>query len=63
MIDDLDLGFDEQERGEKGRHRRGFVNRRNGTSGGRKSGGGLGKTIFALFMALVLLGGIGGGAF
>ncbi|MFJ6197631.1 endolytic transglycosylase MltG [Micromonospora sp. NPDC092111] len=58
MIDDLDLGFDEQERGEKGRHRRGFVNRRNG-----KSGGGPGKTIFALLMALVLLGGIGGGAF
>ncbi|WP_431928473.1 endolytic transglycosylase MltG [Micromonospora wenchangensis] len=63
MIDDLDLGFDEQERGEKGRHRRGFVNRRNGTSGGGRSGGGLGKTIFALFMALVLLGGIGGAAF
>ncbi|MFI9640729.1 endolytic transglycosylase MltG [Micromonospora sp. NPDC051925] len=63
MIDDLDLGFDEQERGEKGRHRRGFVNRRNGKSGGGKSGGGPGKTIFALLMALVLLGGIGGGAF
>ncbi|MEU5791893.1 endolytic transglycosylase MltG [Micromonospora purpureochromogenes] len=57
MIDDLDLGFDEPERGEKGRHRRGFVERRNGRSGGR------GKTIFALLMALVLLGGIGGGAF
>ncbi|MEU5937994.1 endolytic transglycosylase MltG [Micromonospora sp. NPDC047548] len=54
MIDDLDLGFDEPERGEKGRHRRG---RRDGRSGGR------GKTIFALLMALVLLGGIGGGAF
>ncbi|MFC4145813.1 endolytic transglycosylase MltG [Micromonospora mangrovi] len=57
MIDDLDLGFDEPERGEKGRHRRGAVNRRNGKSGGR------GKTIFALLMALVLLGGIGGVGF
>ncbi|SCG75656.1 endolytic transglycosylase MltG [Micromonospora inositola] len=57
MIDDLDLGFDEAERGEKGRHRRGAVAKRNGKSGGR------GKTIFALLMALVLLGGIGGGAY
>ncbi|MGC5019503.1 endolytic transglycosylase MltG [Micromonospora sp. DT47] len=57
MIDDLDLGFDESERGEKGRHRRGFVERRKRKSGGR------GKTIFALFMALVLLAGIGGGAY
>ncbi|TDB93774.1 endolytic transglycosylase MltG [Micromonospora fluostatini] len=59
MIDDLDLGFDEQERGEKGRHRRGFVERRKG----KKRSGGRGKTAFALLMALVLLGGIGGGAF
>ncbi|SCG70066.1 endolytic transglycosylase MltG [Micromonospora humi] len=58
MIDDLDLGFDEQERGEKGRHRRGAVLRRQG-----KSGGGRGKTVFALLMAFVLLGGIGGGAY
>ncbi|MEU1399928.1 endolytic transglycosylase MltG [Micromonospora zamorensis] len=58
MIDDLDLGFDEPERGEKGRHRRGF-RKRNGGSGG----GGRGKTFLALLMALVLLGGIGGGAF
>ncbi|MET8201013.1 endolytic transglycosylase MltG [Micromonospora taraxaci] len=57
MIDDLDLGFDEPERGEKGRHRRGF-RKRNG-----KSGGGRGKTFLALLMALVLLGGIGGVAF
>ncbi|MGR6318620.1 endolytic transglycosylase MltG [Micromonospora soli] len=57
MIDDLDLVFDESERGEKGRHRRGAVRKRNGKSGGR------GKTIFALLMALVLLGGIGGGAY
>ncbi|MEU8158255.1 endolytic transglycosylase MltG [Micromonospora sp. NPDC048986] len=57
MIDDLDLGFDEPERGEKGRHRRGF---RKGKSG---SGGGRGKTFLALLMALFLLGGIGGGAF
>ncbi|MEV4500120.1 endolytic transglycosylase MltG [Micromonospora arborensis] len=58
MIDDLDLGFDEPERGEKGRHRRSFVRKRNGGSGG-----GRGKTFLALMMALVLLGGIGGGAF
>lgn len=58
MIDDLDLGFDEQDRGEKGRHRRGAVRRRQG-----KSGGGRGKTLLALALALVLLGGIGGGAF
>ncbi|MFC4017936.1 endolytic transglycosylase MltG [Micromonospora sp. GCM10011542] len=58
MIDDLDLGFDEPERGEKGRHRRGFVRKRNGGSGG-----GRGKTFLALLLALVLLGGIGGGAF
>ncbi|WFE49001.1 endolytic transglycosylase MltG [Micromonospora sp. WMMD1155] len=57
MIDDLDLGFDEPERGEKGRHRRGF-RKRNG-----KSGGGRGKTFLALLMALVLLGSIGGAAF
>ncbi|MEO3772576.1 endolytic transglycosylase MltG [Micromonospora sp. B9E7] len=57
MIDDLDLGFDEPERGEKGRHRRGF-RKRNG-----RSGGGRGKTFLALLMALVLLGGIGGVAF
>ncbi|MEU8262770.1 endolytic transglycosylase MltG [Micromonospora sp. NPDC048999] len=57
MIDDLDLGFDELERGEKGRHRRGAVRKRNGKGGGR------GKTFFALLMAFVLLGGIGGGAY
>lgn len=56
MIDDLDLGFDEAERGEKGRHRRGAVRKRKGKSG-------RGKTVFALLMALVLLGGIGGGAY
>ncbi|WP_030488380.1 endolytic transglycosylase MltG [Micromonospora chokoriensis] len=58
MIDDLDLGFDEPERGEKGRHRRGFRKRNGG-----KSGGGRGKTFLALLMALLLLGTIGGGAF
>ncbi|MEW2144895.1 endolytic transglycosylase MltG [Micromonospora vinacea] len=57
MIDDLDLGFDEPERGEKGRHRRGFRKRKGGSGGGR------GKTFLALLMALLLLGGIGGGAF
>ncbi|MBM0234503.1 endolytic transglycosylase MltG [Micromonospora sp. STR1_7] len=60
MIDDLDLGFDEPERGEKGRHRRGFVQKRNGKGG---SGGGRGKTFLALLLALFLLGGIGGAAF
>ncbi|MEU8409869.1 endolytic transglycosylase MltG [Micromonospora sp. NPDC048842] len=59
MIDDLDLGFDEPERGEKGRHRRGF--RKGKGKGG--SGGGRGKTFLALLMALLLLGTIGGGAF
>ncbi|MET8267424.1 endolytic transglycosylase MltG [Micromonospora arida] len=58
MIDDLDLGFDEAERGEKGRHRRGFRKRKGGSGGG-----GRGKTFLALLMALLLLGGIGGGAF
>jgi UPF0755 protein len=58
MIDDLDLGFDDAERGEKGRHRRGAVRKRNGGSGGGRA-----KTLFALLMALVLLGGIGGGAY
>ncbi|MBX7267908.1 endolytic transglycosylase MltG [Micromonospora sp. Llam7] len=56
MMDDLDLGFDEQERGDKGKHRRG---RR---KGGR-SGGGRGKTVLALLLAVLLLGGIGGSAF
>ncbi|MET8281422.1 endolytic transglycosylase MltG [Micromonospora sp. NPDC005174] len=57
MIDDLDLGFDEPERGEKGRHRRSFRKRKGGSGGSR------GKTFLALLMALVLLGAIGGGAF
>ncbi|MBY8875311.1 endolytic transglycosylase MltG [Micromonospora sp. PLK6-60] len=57
MIDDLDLGFDEPDRGEKGRHRKGFKKRQQGGGSGR------GKTVFALLMALVLLGGIGGGAY
>ncbi|MFC5926763.1 endolytic transglycosylase MltG [Micromonospora vulcania] len=57
MIDDLDLGFDEPERGEKGRHRHGAVRKRKGGSGGR------GKTYLALLLALLLLGGIGGGAY
>ncbi|MEH1102694.1 endolytic transglycosylase MltG [Micromonospora sp. CPCC 205561] len=59
MMDDLDLGFDEQDRGEKGKHRRGAVRKRQGGSGG----GGRGRTVLALLLALVLLGGIGGGAF
>ncbi|MEU7932583.1 endolytic transglycosylase MltG [Micromonospora echinofusca] len=59
MMDDLDLGFDEQDRGEKGKHRRGAVRKRKGGSGG----GGRGKTVLALLLAFVLLGTIGGGAF
>ncbi|MBQ1073907.1 endolytic transglycosylase MltG [Micromonospora sp. C31] len=61
MMDDLDLGFDEQDRGEKGKHRRGAVRKRKGGSGG--GGGGRGKTALALLLAFVLLGTIGGGAF
>ncbi|WP_434743687.1 endolytic transglycosylase MltG [Micromonospora sp. SH-82] len=63
MIDDLDLGFDEQEKGEKGRHRRGFVERRKSTGKGKRKSGGAGKTVVAGLVALLLLGGIGGGAF
>ncbi|WP_416905231.1 endolytic transglycosylase MltG [Micromonospora echinospora] len=57
MIDDLDLGFDERDRGEKGKHRRSAMRKRKG-----KSGGG-GRTVLALLLAFVLLGAIGGGAF
>ncbi|MFG2062892.1 endolytic transglycosylase MltG [Micromonospora sp. NPDC048871] len=56
MFDELDLGHDEQDRGDKGKHRRG--RKRDG-----RSGGGRGRTALALLLALVLLGGIGGGAF
>ncbi|MFB9236699.1 endolytic transglycosylase MltG [Plantactinospora siamensis] len=58
MIDELDLGFEEQ-RTEKGRHRRGYVLRRKSGKGGK--GGGRGKTAVALLMTLVLLGGLVGG--
>jgi len=54
-MDDLDLGFDEQDRGDKGKHRRGARK--------RKGGGGRGKTVMALLLTLALLGVIGGGAF
>lgn len=57
MIDDLDLGFDERDRGDKGRHRRSAMRKRNG------KGGNGGRTVLALLMAFVLLGAIGGGAF
>lgn len=57
MIDELELVFDERERGEKGRHRRG-ARRKNG---GSKRGGGRGTTVIALVMALLLLGGLGAG--
>lgn len=51
MIDELEFAFDE--RVEKGRHRRGYRN--------KKRGGGRGKTFVALFMTLLLLGGLAGG--
>ncbi|HEY0700918.1 MAG TPA: endolytic transglycosylase MltG [Micromonospora sp.] len=54
MIDDLDLAF--EERVEKGRHRRGAQRKRNGKRGGR------GKTVAALLLTFVLLGGLAGGA-
>jgi UPF0755 protein len=59
MIDELDLAFDERadERAEKGRHRRGFVKRRN-----KKARGGRAKTVIALLMTVLLLGALGGGA-
>lgn len=61
MSDELDLPFDEreEERGDKGRHRGSYVRRR---KKGARGGGGRGKTIFALLMVMVLLGGLGGGA-
>ncbi|GIH17347.1 endolytic transglycosylase MltG [Rugosimonospora africana] len=51
MIDDLDLSFDEDY--DRGRHRR----RRRGSGGSPKRRG---KTFAALFLTLVLLGGLGG---
>ncbi|WP_018722781.1 endolytic transglycosylase MltG [Salinispora fenicalii] len=67
MIEDLDPEFD-TDRGEKGRHRRGYVRKRQrqrerGSGGRRGSGGGRGKTVLALLLTLTLLGGLGGGAF
>lgn len=52
MIDELELAFDESD---KGRHRRSAQRKRN-----KKQRGGRGKTVFALVMVLVLLGGLGG---
>lgn len=59
MIEDLDPEFD-ADRGEKGRHRRGYVRKRQRERG---SGGGRGKTVLALLLTLTLLGGLGGGAY
>lgn len=56
MIDELDLVFDEQERGRKGRHRRGGGRDRSRRRGGRA------KTVVALLMTFLLLGALGGGA-
>jgi UPF0755 protein len=56
-IDDLDLAF--EDRTEKGRHRRGY---RKAAAKGKKKRGGGGKTAIAFFMALILLGGLGAGA-
>lgn len=52
MIDELELAFDESD---KGRHRRSAQRKRN-----KKQRGGRGRTVFALVMVLVLLGGLGG---
>jgi UPF0755 protein len=52
MIDELDRVFEEQERGRKGRHRRGARNRR----------GGAVKTTLAFLMVFLLLGTLAGGA-
>jgi UPF0755 protein len=54
MIDELDRVFEEQERGRKGRHRRGARNR------GKR--GGAVKTTLAFLMAFLLLGTLAGGA-
>ncbi|GAB3803886.1 endolytic transglycosylase MltG [Micromonospora zhanjiangensis] len=64
MIDELDLAFDERadERTEKGRHRRSFVEKRRKKKAGGGGGGGRGKTVVALLMAVLLLGVLGGGA-
>ncbi|GAA1891328.1 endolytic transglycosylase MltG [Asanoa iriomotensis] len=58
-IDDLDLAF--EDRADKGRHRRGY--RKAAASGKKpKRKGNGGKTAIAFFMALILLGGLGAGA-
>ena len=59
MIDELDLAFDERadERADKGRHRRSYVEKRN-----KKRRGGRTKTVVALLMSVILLGALGGGA-
>ncbi|WP_018214963.1 endolytic transglycosylase MltG [Salinispora vitiensis] len=63
MIEELDPGFD-SDRGEKGRHRRGYVRKRQRErERQRGSGGGRGKTVLALLLTLTLLGGLGGGAY
>ncbi len=61
MIEELDPDFD-ADRGEKGRHRRGYVRKRQ-RERMRGSGSGRGKTVLALLLALTLLGGLGGGAY
>ena len=52
MIDELELAFDD-ERAEKGRHRRGAQRKRNKK---KKKSGGRGKTVVALLMVFLLLG-------
>jgi UPF0755 protein len=54
MIDELDRVFEEQERGRKGRHRRGARNR------GRR--GSVVKTTLAFLLTFMLLGALAGGA-
>ncbi|MEV4533005.1 endolytic transglycosylase MltG [Asanoa sp. NPDC049518] len=58
-IDDLDLAF--EDRADKGRHRRGYRERAAGNGKKKRKGGG-GKTAIAFFMAFVLLGALGAGA-
>jgi UPF0755 protein len=67
MLDDLDLAFDEQDR-ERGRHRHRRSAARRGNGWGGSGGGGKkgtpkrrGRSLLALLLTLILLGGLGAG--
>src|SRR5262249_27008200 len=66
MLDELELAFDEQDR-ERGRHRHRRRSARRGNRWGAGGGGKkgpprrLGRSILALLLALILLGGLGVG--